>query len=644
MCLRFALVLLLCAGFAAPAFTQGSSTWFLAEGASNATFDEDILIGNPSPGTVTAVVKLLPAPDALVAPGTVLEKAFAVPGTGRLTVNIRREFPGLVGATSAQVTGTQGGAPVDIVVERSMFFPLAPTPYAGGTGASGVTTPATRWILAEGASGAFDTFILIVNPGTTVANVTVRYLPGNGPVVTTTRSIAPGTRATLWPTQENPTVAEFSTVVESDVPVVAERAMYFDNYRSGHDAVGIAVAPGSNGRLSWFFAEGFTGGNAQIAFETFLLIGNDNDQDATVTATYFLEAGSPPIARDYIVKAHSRFNIWTDAEVDAGGNRLLPNMAFSVRLDSTVPVVAARAMYWGTPSATDPTQPVLPWKEGHVVGGIPGPEPRWAFAEGRQGPDLSGATFDSFFLVVNPNAGPIDVRAVFATEDGTGLTTTVRVPGNTRYNIWPTPDLTNPDGTRPFALLHGRRFAVFLEAVGGEPFVAERAMYWNDYLGGHANAGTPWAGAIALPAQAPADVHITGMSPSSGRLAGGTIVTITGGGFGGTATEVYFGGQRITPAAVGPSSITFTVPVRTAETGFGTAGPAAVGVLSRGRFVRAPNFTRYFSVLAFGDSLTWGTRTDTSRAGRCRRRSAGPTRGRCGTCSRAIRSSARTRS
>ena len=34
---------------------------------------------------------------------------------------------------------------------------------------------------------------------------------------------------------------------------------------------------------------------------------------------------------------------------------------------------------------------------------------------------------------------------------------------------------------------------------------------------------------------------------------------------------------------------------------------------AQGRFVRAPSFTRYFSVLAFGDSLTWGTGHDLYR-------------------------------
>ena len=603
---RSVLALLLCGSAVAPAFGQAASTWFLAEGASNGTFDEDILVGNPSATALGVTVTLLPAPDAVIAPGAVLEKTFTLPGTGRLTVNIRREFPGLNGATSARISAAIQGSttPADIVVERSMFFPLTGTPYAGGTGASGVTAPATRWILAEGAAGVFETFILIANPGTTAASVTARYLRGNGTSVSETVSVAPGNRATLWPSSRADLAGEgFSTVVESSAPVVAERAMYFDSFRSGHDALGV-----TDGRTTWFFAEGFTGGNATIAFETFLLVGNDNDQPATVTATFFRDTGAP-VTRTYTVLPRSRFNIWTDQEKDAAGALLLPATAFSVRLESTIPIVAERAMYWGTPSAADPTTPSFPWKEGHVVAGIRQPEARWAFAEGRQGDDASGVAFDSFFLLVNPNTSGIQVRATFVTEDGTGFTTTAAVAANARANIWPTPGAgPDADTNTKFALLQGRRFACFLESVGGETFVAERAMYWSTFVGGHANAGTPWSGAIAVPAQLPADVKIAGMTPTSGRLTGGTVVTITGENFGGAAT-VTFGGVPVTPSSIGPAAITFTVPTRTPQTGFGSAGPVAVTVSAQGRFLKAPSFTRYFSVLAFGDSLTWGTST-----------------------------------
>lgn len=601
---RIALAVLLLCGAASSAGAQAAATWFLAEGASNGTFDEDILVGNPSPGTLTVTVRLLPAEDAVLTGSNT--RTFTLPGTGRLTVNLARDFPGLNGAASAEVSAVVQGTTTsaDIVVERSMFFPRTGTPYAGGTGASGVTAPARTWTLAEGAGGVFETFILLANPGASPVNASVRYLRGDGSVITEPVTVPATGRATLWPTAAGPLDAEgFSTVVQADGPIIAERAMYFDApaggfARSGHDALGTTSA-----RTTWYFAEGFTGGNAAIAFETFLLIGNDNSQPATVTATYYRDEGAP-VSKVYTVLPRSRFNIWTDQERSDSGALLLPASAFSVRLESDVPVVAERAMYWGTPSVADRATPIYPWAEGHVVGGIEAPEAKWAFAEGRQGTDQSGATYDSFFLLVNPNASDIDVRAFFATEDGTGITATLTVKAHARANLWPAAGLSPA-----FDLLQGRRFAVFLESVGTArlPFVAERAMYWNNYAGGHANTGTPWTGTFTAPAQVPANVQIQSMSPGAGRLSGGTAVTIAGQGFGG-ATEVYVGGERLNPSSVtvGPASVTFTVPTRTPQTGYGVAGPTPVALLSNGRYVRAPDFTRYFSVLAFGDSLTWG--------------------------------------
>ena len=63
---------------------------------------------------------------------------------------------------SAVITSTNG---VPIVVERAMYLSTPQQPFAAGHGSAGVTAPATRWFLAEGATGPFfDMFILIGNP------------------------------------------------------------------------------------------------------------------------------------------------------------------------------------------------------------------------------------------------------------------------------------------------------------------------------------------------------------------------------------------------------------------------------------------------------------------------------------------------
>ena len=61
---------------------------------------------------------------------------------------------------SGVVTATQ-----PIVVERAMYLNRPGQPFAAGHGSAGVTTPATSWFLAEGATGSFfELFVLIENP------------------------------------------------------------------------------------------------------------------------------------------------------------------------------------------------------------------------------------------------------------------------------------------------------------------------------------------------------------------------------------------------------------------------------------------------------------------------------------------------
>ena len=74
------------------------------------------------------------------------------------------------------------GAP--IVVERAMYVSLPGQSFAAGHNSAGVTAPATRWFLAEGATGTFfDLFVLIANPSAQAAEVDVEFLLTDGTVV-----------------------------------------------------------------------------------------------------------------------------------------------------------------------------------------------------------------------------------------------------------------------------------------------------------------------------------------------------------------------------------------------------------------------------------------------------------------------------
>ncbi len=592
---------------AGAARAQDASRWFLAEGASNAVLEQEILVANPGASNLAVTITLLPDPGAQIAPGALLTRTFPLGATSRLTVRVAQEFPGLNGAASAEVSAVIAGSttPADIVVERSMYFPDGTR--VGAHNASGVTDAAPRWILAEGASGAFSTFILVANPNASATTVRVQYLKSTGQVLTFEDTLPAQSRRTYWPQNDYPAAlgsAEFSTVVESleaGKAIVAERAMYFDPSstgsrfaRSGHDALGVPEASDT-----WYFAEGFTGGSTQTAFETFLLLANTNANETTATVTYQLDSGQT-VTRDYVLAPNQRLTVWVDQEGRTADSRLTA-ASFGMTVRSTRPIVAERAMYWGTPSVADPTTPTFPWREGHATAGSPVLSARWAFAEGREGVDASSRPYNTFFLLSNPGAAPVTVKATFMTEDGGGITTTATIPARGRTNIWPTA------GLPAFGALANRRFATFLESTGGETFVAERAMYlFDDFSSGHVNMGMPWTGTIATPTHPPASVVVSGFTPTQMRLSGGEAITITGSGFVGSP-EVTVDGLAATITAASSTSITAVAPLRTAATGFGAVAPSRIRLTTAGTTVVVGDIGRVFRVLSMGDSMTWGT-------------------------------------
>ncbi len=70
----------------------------------------------------------------------------------------------------------------------------------------------------------------------------------------------------------------FSTVVSSTngVNIAVERAMYWNDFEGGHESTAV-TAPNT----TWLFAEGVTGGGASFTWDTYLLLANPQDTDAT---------------------------------------------------------------------------------------------------------------------------------------------------------------------------------------------------------------------------------------------------------------------------------------------------------------------------------------------------------------------------
>ncbi|MGQ9757960.1 MAG: DUF5719 family protein, partial [Actinomycetota bacterium] len=186
---------------------------------------------------------------------------------------------------------------------------------------------------AEGTTAwGFEEYVLVQNPDSQPAVVSFQFMLPSGTIHHHGAVIQPHSRHTLHvdsiPGLEN---TDLSVKISSDRPVICERAMYWAGASSqgGHDTIGTPLPS-----TSWYLAEGTTA----WGFEEYVLVQNPNPEAATVSFTFMLPDGtirflSTPIS------GSSRFTLFVNDVVRESDVSLLVN--------STLPVICERAMYWG---------------------------------------------------------------------------------------------------------------------------------------------------------------------------------------------------------------------------------------------------------------------------------------------------------
>jgi hypothetical protein len=171
--------------------------------------------------------------------GVPVVKVVPVPAQGRVTLNIEAEDPSLANAAVAtKVSATQ-----PILVERAQYWPDPAPQWYEAHNSFGVTAIGTKWGLAEGRSGgaeAYQTYILLANPGMVKANVTIMFLREGQSPIEKTFEVNPQSRFNV----DTGLVSElaglnFGASITSDQPIAVERAMY-------NNANGVLWAAGTN--------------------------------------------------------------------------------------------------------------------------------------------------------------------------------------------------------------------------------------------------------------------------------------------------------------------------------------------------------------------------------------------------------------
>jgi subtilisin family serine protease len=311
------------AGHSAAGARQPSKTWYLAEGSSVPPFDTWVLVMNPN--SVPAQVQM----HFMREDGSVVDHTELVPPLARKSVYVNALF-----TTSGFATQVSADQP--IVVERAMYFDND----KAGHDTLATATPSQTWYMAAGASrGGFDTWVLVENPGTAPANVKVSFITDTGNVVSQPLFVLPHARNSLYTDPLIPN-ATYGIRVDSDQPIVVERAVYFDSARAGFDSAGVS-APNTE----WFLPEGSTTGS----FEEQLNVLNPQSQPANVQVEYRPEAGGgdPPPPQRFSLGATTRMTLDVNQQVPSS------NVAMHVTADR--PIVVERVSYFARPSGLGAT-------------------------------------------------------------------------------------------------------------------------------------------------------------------------------------------------------------------------------------------------------------------------------------------------
>lgn len=199
-----------------------SKNWYMAEGVTRGGYDTWLLLLNPHdvPGTAKATY--------MREDGTTTSNSYLLPPRTRLSVYVNQEAPNTRVATKVE-------ADLPIVAERSTYFPGG----LGGHNSMAAPALSEQWYLPEGSTAKpFSENVLIANPNTAAANLTVSFMKEDGSTVEKQYAMKPTSRLTLQMNDVLPDTA-FSTRVQSDQPVVAERSMYFSDWKGGHSSMGI---------------------------------------------------------------------------------------------------------------------------------------------------------------------------------------------------------------------------------------------------------------------------------------------------------------------------------------------------------------------------------------------------------------------
>ncbi|MBK5093868.1 MAG: L,D-transpeptidase family protein, partial [Actinobacteria bacterium] len=199
---------------------------------------------------------------------------------------------------------------------------------------------------------------------------------------------------------------------------------------------------------TWYFAEGYTGGE----FRDYLTFFNPGSSDVNALTTYYPE-GASPVSENYRIAAGGRFTVFVN-----GVAGLAPN-GHATKIAADGEIVAQQTEYFDYGGR----------RGGHSSLGASSPSKEWFFAEG----DTTGSS-DTYLLLFNPNEKASPTIVTYFTGNAS-VTQRFDVPPLFRGTILVNAVVPN----QPVAM-----------AVASElPLVAQRTVYFSMGIPNGINGG-----------------------------------------------------------------------------------------------------------------------------------------------------------
>lgn len=342
------------------------------------------------------------------------------------------------------------------------------------------TAPAaTTWYFAEGSVGnSFQEYLTLLNNSTTqTAHVTTTYLFENKPSITRQHTVAASTRATVSVNNDlNVTITDpqqaVATIVQSDVPIVAERPMYFNLHgvNSGTDVVGATNAS----QTSFYFAEGDTRHDSTRSYSTYVtLLNPSKTQTAHVTINYYNNG----------LRGTQTLNVGPMQRGTGSPTAVNLHQQVAIQVTSDIGIVAERPLYFSDniPTAGGRTIGAASATGATTLGTNAGSD--WLFAEGYTGPN-----FQEYLVLANFTNTPVTANVKLEYTNGSMQTIPVNVAAKSQSYFDVNNAFKHPStGCKPTTSVSAE------VTTSTAAIVAERLMYFH-FSGAHISGGTDAVG------------------------------------------------------------------------------------------------------------------------------------------------------